>query len=117
MGEITAQQDTIAALYDPDEFVGRGWLRAEAERLRADPNRRRLIVVGEPGSGKSTFLASLAQAWNCPRYFIRGGPTGGVTGTDPHSFLISRPATVSTLWPGTVRQRRPAVNRSQDPLD
>ena len=41
MGEITAQQDRSAALYDPDEFVGRGWLRAEAERLRADPNRRR----------------------------------------------------------------------------
>ena len=48
-----------------------------------------MVIVGEPGSGKSTFMAYLAVTWNCPIHFIRVDNIGGVIGVDPRSFLIS----------------------------
>lgn len=88
-GIITEYQDTIATRFDPQQFVGRQWLIEEVARFRDNEDRRHLIIVGEPGSGKSTFLAYLASIWNCPRYFIRVDSMSGVTGTDPRAFLVS----------------------------
>ena len=78
-GRITAAREVIYGRYDPAAFVGRGWLLAEIERFRKDLGRRHLVIVGKPGSGKSAFIAYLAEHWNCPRHFIRVDSVGGVT--------------------------------------
>ena len=66
LGKITTYSNVIATRYNPDEFVGREWLIEEVTRFRDDEDRRYMVIVGEPGSGKSTFLAYLAEYWNCP---------------------------------------------------
>ena len=86
---ITVSVDVIQRLYPPDRFVGRKWLIEEAERFLLDPDRRRLVIVGEPGSGKSAFLAYLASTWNAPRHFIRTDNKIGVTGASARSCLVS----------------------------
>jgi hypothetical protein len=88
-GTITSYHNVISSHYDPQEFIERSWLVEEVARFRDDKDRRHLIIVGEPGSGKSTFLAYLAKSWNCPRHFIRVGSLGGVTGVDAQAFLVS----------------------------
>jgi hypothetical protein len=75
--------------HDPRAFVGRQWLVNEVARFREDEDRRHLIIVGEPGSGKSAFIAYLAAAWNCPYHFIRVDSKDAVTGLSPQAFLIS----------------------------
>jgi WD40 repeat protein len=88
-GRITAYHDVIYPRYAPREFVGRQWLVKKVEQFRDSEAGRHLIIVGEPGSGKSTFMAYLAECWNCPRHFIRADNIGGVTGVDPRAFLLS----------------------------
>jgi hypothetical protein len=91
MGSIfTYQDENIHVRYNPRTLVGREWLVEEIVRFRDDKSRRHLIIVGEPGSGKSHFMAYLAHIWNCPRHFIRlDSIGGGVTGIDTHNFLLS----------------------------
>lgn len=86
---ITANHEVIFPRYDPQKFVGRQWLVDIVSQFRDDPTRRHLIIVGEPGSGKSTFIAYLAETWKCPRHFIRVDNISGVTGIDPRAFLLS----------------------------
>jgi hypothetical protein len=88
-GCITANQDVIYPRYDPAKFVGREWLVDEVAQFRDSPDRRHLVIVGEPGSGKSAFVAYLAETWNSPRHFIRGDNLSGVTGVDSRAFLLS----------------------------
>jgi hypothetical protein len=87
-GEITAARDVIYRRYPPDSFVGREWLVAEAARFRDDPKRRQLLIVGEPGSGKSAFVAYLAETWNAPRHFVRADHVGGVIGQSVRAAFI-----------------------------
>jgi ABC-type branched-subunit amino acid transport system ATPase component len=88
-GHITANLNVIYPRYDPAKFVGRGWLVDEVARFRDNEHRQHMMIVGEPGSGKSTFTACLAETWNCTRNFIRADNVAGVTGVDPRAFLIS----------------------------
>lgn len=88
-GTITTNHDVIYSRYSPEQFVGRDWLVRKVARFRDSLDGHHLIIVGEPGSGKSTFMAYLAATWNCPLHFIRVDNIAGVTGVDPRSFLIS----------------------------
>lgn len=89
LGRITANHGVIYPRYDPAAFIGREWLVGEVARFRDSSDGRQLIIVGEPGSGKSAFIAYLAEVWNCPCHFIRVDNIGGVTGISPRNFLIS----------------------------
>lgn len=87
--KITSHRDVVYGRFSPSEFVGRDWLMRELVRFKDSPDKRHLIIIGEPGSGKSAFLAYLADSWNCPRHFIRVGNFDGVSGVDPRQFFIS----------------------------
>jgi hypothetical protein len=53
-------------------FVRREWLAANLDQKLAAAGARFVLIVAEPGAGKSAFMAQLAHdhpAW--PRYFIR----------------------------------------------
>ena len=53
-------------------FLSRDWLMELVEARLAEPGMRFVLVTAEPGAGKSTFMAQLANAhpqWL--RYFIR----------------------------------------------
>jgi AAA ATPase-like protein len=89
VGLITAAQDAIRSRFNPAQFVGRRWLVELIEGRIASDQCRHVLIIGEPGSGKSALIAYLAQASNWPRHFIRVDNIGGVTGTDPRHFLIS----------------------------
>ncbi|WP_413173905.1 hypothetical protein [Anabaena azotica] len=87
---ITTHQETITSLFNPVDFVKREWLLEKIERhFKENPGKQHLIIVGEPGSGKTAYLAHLANHWNCPRHFIRFDAVSSVTGIDPRSFLLS----------------------------
>src|SRR6202011_4894301 len=78
-----------SARYPAGGFVERRWLTDEVIRFRDDAQRRHLIIVGEPGSGKSAFVAHLAETWKCPHHFIRVDSRVGATGLSARVFLIS----------------------------
>jgi hypothetical protein len=110
-GTITAARDLIFSRYDPGAFVGRSWLKAKVQELRDRPDGRHLIIVGEPGSGKSAFIACLAEEWNCPRHFIRGDSIGGVLGTDPRTFLLKIGSQLYQKYGGQIFKRDPPETR------
>lgn len=90
-GLITAFASEISRA--KGEFFPRSriWLDDVVEQFVADESRRHLVLLGEPGIGKTTYLAHLADKYRCPRYFHRAGQEleGGVAGGDPAAFLVS----------------------------
>jgi hypothetical protein len=90
-GQITYFQDEIDE-YQAEFFEGsRQWLDELVDQFVADENCRRLIIIGEPGVGKSTYIAHLADKYECPRYFTRSRKEleVGTTWVDPKTFLIT----------------------------
>ncbi|MGW0521313.1 hypothetical protein [Crossiella sp. NPDC003009] len=68
-------------------FVDRGWLRAEVE---AALGRGHVLVTGEPGAGKTSLLAALAEGHpDWLRYFARRDSRSVLAGTDVQSFLLA----------------------------
>ncbi|MCO1575681.1 ATP-binding protein [Crossiella sp. SN42] len=68
-------------------FVDRGWLRAEVE---AALDRGHVLVTGEPGAGKTSLLAALAEGHpDWLRYFARRDSRTTLAGTDVQSFLLA----------------------------
>lgn len=56
-----------------ENFVGRQWVRdAVDDFLKADCPRY-FLLLGEPGSGKTSFMADLIQRWGHPHHFIGKG--------------------------------------------
>jgi hypothetical protein len=88
-GLITDFGDAINAYFGPEHFVRRPWLESKVSELGKGAEQKHLILVGEPGSGKSALIAYLATSWNCPRYFIRVDSIRGISGLSARSFLIS----------------------------
>src|ERR1700678_543751 len=71
VSKIIPFRDLITRL--TNGFVGRQWVRdAVAAFLRAD-GPRHFLLLGEPGCGKSAFLASLVSLHNYPHHFIGVG--------------------------------------------
>jgi hypothetical protein len=87
-GQITAFNDEIGRFFNGQAYVERPWLAAKAAEVADGQEPRQLVIVGEPGSGKSAFIAHLAIARNCPRYFIRLDSVRGTSGLSARSFLV-----------------------------
>ncbi|MFE9750462.1 AAA family ATPase [Saccharothrix saharensis] len=72
------------------DFVRRDWLHERVERALADGDSRYVLVTGEPGAGKTSLLAGLADAHpDWLRYFVRRDSRTALAGGDVASFLLS----------------------------
>lgn len=84
--------DLIRSYVDQElnpRFIERYWLKQQVEEKLANPDCRFLLLTAEPGAGKSTFMAWLAQLnpdW-C-RYFIRRSQRNPLDGVGVSSFLL-----------------------------
>ena len=80
-----------ACIEDPTtHFQERPWLTGQITSTLEKPDCRFLLVLGEPGSGKSVLQAWLAsQHSDWPRYFIRRDSQHPLRSGDVHSFLFA----------------------------
>ncbi|MFI6217084.1 hypothetical protein ACIBCD_34225 [Nocardia brasiliensis] len=70
------------------DFVARNWLRDSVTAAAAA--NRYVLVIGEPGAGKTSLLAGLSHAHpDWLRYFIRQDSRTRSAGGDIQSFLLS----------------------------
>jgi WD40 repeat protein len=85
---------------DNPNFVERSWLISRVERELSDPDCRFVVVTGEPGTGKTTLMATLADrhpSWG--RYFVRSDSITPLSGDDPQSVLLTVGLQLATLRP------------------
>ncbi len=83
-------RDLIRSYVDVQGFVERPWLAQRVTEALADPSCRFLLLTAEPGAGKTTLMAWLADRnpdW--PRYFIRRNSKAPLSSGDARSFLFT----------------------------
>ena len=81
-------------------FLRRDWLAGEVEERLRDPDCRFLLLIAEPGAGKSAFIAQLANdhlTW--PVYFIRRDQRTPLGDVGAHSFLLQVGYQLAALYP------------------
>ncbi|MFE9749891.1 hypothetical protein ACFYOT_33680 [Saccharothrix saharensis] len=84
-------------------LVERTWLLDRIERHFRDPGCRFVLVLGGPGTGKSTVLAWLARRYGLsPRYFLSGSRGGPLAGGDAKSLLIRLGNQLAALKPAVM---------------
>lgn len=79
----------IDAYVDRPDYLRRDWLAAAVDAELDRPDCRFVLIVAEPGAGKTAALAGLARdrpEWL--RYFIRQDSTTPLSGGDSGSFLL-----------------------------
>lgn len=54
-------------------FVGRQWVRDAVDRFLVSDGPRYFLLLGEPGSGKTAFMADFVQQRGYPHHFIGKG--------------------------------------------
>jgi hypothetical protein len=69
------------------EFVGRKWLRKEFDNFLNQKEPRCFLILGEPGSGKTAFLADLINRRYYPHHFI--GSSHYFIDEDTQVFVVS----------------------------
>lgn len=74
-------------------FVGRKWVRDEIDKFLKADGPRYFLLLGEPGSGKTAFMADLVKRRGYPHHFIGKGSLRGVAASpdwrDPLRFAES----------------------------
>ncbi|MCZ7569918.1 MAG: hypothetical protein M5U01_15225 [Ardenticatenaceae bacterium] len=88
-------------------FLRRDWLTADLEARLRIPNCRFVLLIAEPGAGKSTFIAQLAHdhpEWL--RYFIRRDQRTPLAGVGAHSFLLRLGYQLAALHPECFSQEQ-----------
>ena len=81
-------------------FVRRDWLAIEVQQQLDRQECRFVLLTGEPGSGKSSFIAQLSQdnpSW--PVFFTRRDQRTGMGETSARSFLLRVGLQLAALWP------------------
>lgn len=81
--------DVVAQYVREPGYVPRTWLEEQVAERLARPSCRYVLLVGEPGVGKSGVVAGLADrnpGWL--RYFIRRDSTTPLSGGDAASVLL-----------------------------
>ncbi|WP_031483708.1 hypothetical protein [Streptomyces bicolor] len=82
------------------DLVRRDWLLAQVKDLLDAPRVRFIVLEGVAGTGKSTFLASLAREPGInPRYFIRRDSVAPLSSGDGRAFLVRVGHQIAVLRP------------------
>lgn len=74
--KIINYRDLIAK--STEDFTGRRWLCQAVEDFLKTDDRRYFLLLGEPGSGKTAFMAHLVQQHGYPHHFIGKGTQIGL---------------------------------------
>lgn len=104
------QQALIASYVDGELFVPRPWLAERIEAALAQTNCRFVLLTGEPGAGKTAFMAELARAhpeW--ARVFIRRDSQTPLASGDAHAFLLAVGHQLAALRPRLFRPQKMEV--------
>jgi hypothetical protein len=92
--------DVVHRYVDEPGYVARTWLEDRVAETLANPSCRYVLLVGEPGVGKSGLMAGLAArnpGWL--RYFVRRDSTTPLSGSDAASVLLRIGHQLATLRP------------------
>lgn len=82
------------------DLVRRDWLLEQVKDLLNAPRVRFIVLEGVAGTGKSTFLASLAREPGInPRYFIRRDSVAPLSSGDGRAFLVRVGHQIAVLRP------------------
>ncbi|MEH2535139.1 WD40 repeat protein [Bradyrhizobium sp. AZCC 1614] len=82
-------EELVARYVSETLSVARPWLRQAVEANLTEPETRYVLLVGEPGVGKTAFMAALANAnptWL--RYFIRADSLTPTSGGSASAWLL-----------------------------
>ena len=63
------------------DFVGREWVMDAVADFLRQPGPRNLLLLGEPGSGKTSVMAALVDRYGYPHHFIGKGSQADVEGS------------------------------------
>ena len=100
--------DLIRSYVDKElnpRFVERDWLKRQVEGKLADSACRFVLLTAEPGAGKSTFMAWLAnQHPDWCRYFIRRGQRTPLGDVSSYSFLLQMGFQLAETYPDLFKQ-------------
>ncbi len=83
-------EDVVASYVKQPRFRPRQWLEKRVQDLLDEADCRFVLITGEPGAGKTAFMAQLAHnhaSWL--RYFIRRTSTQPLSSGDARSFLFA----------------------------
>jgi WD40 repeat protein len=95
-------------------FTGREWLSRELDEWLATPGGRALVIVGEPGIGKSSIAAWLSQTREDQVVGIHFCTRRNTRTLDPFEFVASVVGQLSTQLAGyedVVSARHPEIRR------
>jgi hypothetical protein len=93
-------RDVVRAHVEAPRFVRRGWLADELRELLDRPSCRFVLVTGEPGSGKSGFIAQIAaESPDCLVFFIRRDQRTPPGETSARAFLLRTGFQLAALRP------------------
>ncbi len=96
-------REIVHRYVDAPRFVRRDWLVAEVDEAIADDRTRVVLLVGEPGVGKSGLVAQLARdhpTW--PVYLLRRDQRSPLAGGSARSFLIRIGLQLAAAYPDLV---------------
>jgi hypothetical protein len=100
-------KDIIQSYVASPRFVKRSWLAEKVDTKLADPNCRFVLLTGEPGAGKSAFMAWLAhQHLDWCRYFIRRDQRTPFSDVGSHSFLLQVGFQLAAIYPDLFKKEQ-----------
>lgn len=92
--------DIVSSYVDAPRFVRRDWLAHDLQRRLDEPGCRFVSLTGEPGCGKSGFIAQLAADHpDWPVYFIRRDQKRSLGEASAKSFLLRIGFQMAALFP------------------
>jgi tetratricopeptide (TPR) repeat protein len=92
--------DIVRSYVETPRFLKRDWLAKELHTRLDAPDCRFVLLVAEPGAGKSAFMAQLAHDHtDWPRFFIRRDQRTSMGESSGRSFLLRTGFQLAATWP------------------